>query len=195
VGTGWEKLRRDEAPVPVPQPAGETRCSGATGGQLLSRALCEKAVGMGTQDKSCLCHQHLDTLRQIITRRHGFPDVGSGEKSTGSRSQPKCCWRPRSPPLLPAAGCCRGSVPGVGCGMPVGTKAFPTATGSREPHFGSQSTNEQHGRGEGTRSLRLPTSFPPCKGGEQGRSEGFPRTGWFAEFCSKSETSVPSRPA
>lgn len=50
-----------------------------------------------------------------------------------------------------------------------GYKAFPMATGSREPDFGSQSTNEQHGRMKGPTNLHLPDSFPLWGAGQERR--------------------------
>lgn len=47
-----------------------------------------------------------------------------------------------------------------------GYKAFPMATGSREPDFGSQSTNEQHSQMKGPTNLHLPDSFPVWGGGQ-----------------------------
>lgn len=58
-----------------------------------------------------------------------------------------------------------------------GYKAFPMAAGSREPDFGSQSTNEQHSQMKGPQSCACLT---PSLCGEQGRSRGFPRMGCFA---------------
>lgn len=46
--------------------------------------------------------------------------------------------------LLSETRCCWDFVPRFGCGMTVSAKAFSTATESREPDFGSQSTKEQH---------------------------------------------------
>lgn len=50
-----------------------------------------------------------------------------------------------------------------------GYKALPMATGSREPDFGSQSTNEQHSQMKGPTNVHLPDSFPLWGAGQEQR--------------------------
>lgn len=186
---GGKKLCGDKAPVPVLRPAGETRCSGGTGseagrgdaGAAAPQSLLQEGDGDGGLGTNPASATNVWTCHSKLSPRVTASWMGTGRrKAPGARHSRNAAGDPVLDPLLPEAGCCRGSAARVGCGMPTGTKAFPTATGSREPDFGSQSTKEQHGREEGTRNLHLAGSFPPCEGGERGRSKAFPSTGCFA---------------
>lgn len=149
---------------------GHRAAGGGTGhrGGRCPEPFARRRWGWGTQDKSCLCHRSLDMPQRVVTPGHGLSLMwaGEGREAPGAHHDRNATEDPpRARHLLPEAGCHRGSAPRVGCGMPTGTEAFPVATGSREPDFGSQSTNKQHGRAEGTCDPHLPGSFPLSKAG------------------------------
>lgn len=160
--TGGKKLCRDDVPVPSTVLGGMGQWD--AWGSRSPEPLARKKMGMGTQDKSCFCHPCLDMPQQVLTPGHGFPGVGCGGKKHREPITAEMLWR--TPLLSP---CPQGLHAQGQMWDAHGYKAFPMATGSREPDFGSQSTNEQHGQMKGPTNLHLPDSFPLWGAGQERR--------------------------
>lgn len=102
--------------------------------------------------------------QQVLTPEHGFPGVGCGGKKHREPITAEMLWR--TPLLSPSP---QGLHAQGQMWDAHGYKAFPMATGSREPDFGSQSTNEQHDQMKRPTNLHLPDSFPPWGAGQEQR--------------------------